>query len=146
MGKPAAELAVVPSGVTAVSLDVGPILAADALGCDKVDVVQHFKIALVDVSKNMDKYFAMQTLRDGDKYFFATHWGRTGTEGQKKYEGPLDSVEAYALLARKFKEKTGNDVESVAAGTFAGITGKYDLVTGDTGRRPTVAAGTWQYY
>lgn len=78
-------------------------------------VLEHHKIVNVDVENNIDKYFVMQTLKcDGDKYLFVTRWGRTGTRGQAKVEGPLGTAdEVAALLAAKLKEKTGNDVETV---------------------------------
>merc|ERR1712023_250762 len=52
-----------------------------------------------------------------------------GTRGQAKVFGPLSSKDkAHGLLAAKFRQKTGNDVSSVAAGTFVKKAGKYDLV------------------
>jgi hypothetical protein len=73
-----------------------------------------------------------------------------------KTEGPFDTAPAAAaLLAAKFKEKTGNTVASVAKGTFAAIDGKYDLLQGDAAatRRSmddlTVGKDKgclWQYY
>jgi len=108
----------------------------------------------------MDKFFVVQTLSCGGQFFFASRWGRTGTRGQAKVEGPLATAEeAATLLAAKFKEKTANEVEGVAAGTFTAQPGKYSLVTGDAAAsrdnaRRTVQERTqnasggrlWQYY
>merc|ERR1712187_546884 len=65
--------------------------------------------------------------------------------------GPLDSAdEASSLLAAKFKEKSGNNVESVAAGAFEKKDGKYDLINGDDGATRSVAGANggclWQYW
>lgn len=44
------------------------------------------------------------------QFYFFTRWGRTGTSGQGKLEGPFDTVEeASTLFEAKFEEKTGND-------------------------------------
>lgn len=114
-------------------------------------VNEHIKLAHVDIEKNLDKYFTMQTLKFGTQFLFVSRWGRTGSRGQAKLEGPYETFEeAHSHLEAKFKEKTGNDVESVAAGTFKHIVGKYDLVHGDTGAtRDISGAGggcLWQYY
>lgn len=46
------------------------------------------------------------------QFYFFTRWGRTGTSGQGKLEGPYDTVEeASALFFPKFEEKTGNEWE-----------------------------------
>lgn len=119
-------------------------------------VTAHYKLANVDVEKNMDKYIVLQTVKwkkDGDDscHYFCTRWGRTGSRGQAKVDGPFENFAAAAeLLAMKFKEKTGNGVESVAAGTFVRAAGKYDIVKGDIGGRRSTAGASggclWQYY
>lgn len=46
----------------------------------------------------------------GRQFYFFTRWGRTGTSGQGKLEGPFDTIEeASALFAAKFEEKTANE-------------------------------------
>jgi len=116
-----------------------------------LSVTAHYKLALVDISQNMDKFYVLQMLRGGDKFLFLIRFGRTGTRGKAKVEGPLDTAEeAETMLAAKFKEKTQNPVESVAAGSFAKVDGMYDLIKGDTGvRRSTEGSDggrLWQYY
>eukprot|EP00316_Scyphosphaera_apsteinii_P011609 CAMPEP_0119326578 /NCGR_PEP_ID=MMETSP1333-20130426/68717_1 /TAXON_ID=418940 /ORGANISM="Scyphosphaera apsteinii, Strain RCC1455" /LENGTH=422 /DNA_ID=CAMNT_0007334917 /DNA_START=73 /DNA_END=1341 /DNA_ORIENTATION=+ len=146
-----------PSAVPAAALEAKPDPEAVAVAGDEaVEVRAHFKLAHVDVELNMDKFFTMQTLTCGNKFLFAQRWGRTGTRGQAKVEGPLDHAEeAAALLSAKFKEKTGNAVESVENNTFQRIRGLYDLVKGDVvASRRTVEERTqgrnggrlWQYY
>ena len=44
------------------------------------------------------------------QFYFFTRWGRTGTSGSCKLEGPFDELgQASTLFSAKFKEKTGND-------------------------------------
>lgn len=43
------------------------------------------------------------------QFVFFTRWGRTGTSGSCKVEGPFDDLEeALGLFEAKFKDKTGN--------------------------------------
>lgn len=93
----------------------------------------------------------MQTLKCGEQYIFCSRWGRTGTKGVAKVDGPFESAEeASSLLAAKFLEKSGNDVSTVEAGSFEHKEGKYDLVKGDDGMRRSIAGANggclWQYH
>lgn len=121
-------------------------------GDGNITVTAHYKLALVDIEQNMDKYYVLQTLQCGESYYCVTRWGRTGTKGQAKVDGPLDTAEEAAeILASKFKEKTGNDVITVAAGTFDKKAKKYNMVLGDHGITSRSVAGKdggclWQYY
>lgn len=155
----AAEPAAEPAGgapelapaVTDAVADAHAVQFASKAGLAAPKVLAHYKLALVDVEQNLDKYFIMQTLRCDDKYLFVSRWGRTGTRGQAKVEGPLDSAEeASELLAAKFEEKTGLAVETVADGTFEHKPGKYNLVDGDDGATKSTDGANggclWQYY
>jgi len=160
--EPAAEpVAPMEEEPTVVAIDAEPDPEAIAAAGDAaVEVTQHFKLAQVNVEENMDKFFTLQTLTCGDKFLYVARWGRTGTQGQAKVEGPLATArEANELLQAKFKEKTGNNPASVAAGTFAVIRGKYDIVKGDAAASRDIARRTvnertkgkdggllWQYY
>ena len=128
-------------------------------GVKKVVVCLHYKLVQIDIASNSDKYFVMQALsgeaikgrKKETKHFVFTRWGRTGTRGQVKCEGPLEGAEAAASnLGKKFKEKTGNDIGSAADGSFSAKAGKYDLVLGDTGAVVSVEGKNggclWQYY
>ena len=56
--------------------------------------------------------FAPQILHSSvlSQFYFFTRWGRTGTTGSCKLEGPFDELgKASALFSAKFNEKTGND-------------------------------------
>jgi len=57
----------------------------------------------VDISQNTDKYYVLQLFTDGasaDTYVYC-RWGRTGTSGQSKLEGPTDAASAKKVgLAR----------------------------------------------
>lgn len=143
--------AVASTNATKFQADEAAVAFASEHGLDSPDVLTHFKLAFVDIEKNSDKYFIMQTLKCGDRYLFCSHWGRTGTKGSVKVDGPFESAEeASSLLSAKFKDKSGNDVSSVAAGTFEHKEGKYDLVKGDDGAKRSTAGANggclWQYY
>jgi len=106
-----------------------------------VEVANHYKLVQIDLAAHSDKYYIIQTLSGpkkgrgkGSFHFVFTRWGHTGTKGQARLEDPMQTAEeAEALAGKKFKEKTGNDVSTVADGTFAAKGGKYRLVVGDTG-------------
>ena len=43
-----------------------------------------------------------------DEYFCVAHWGRTGTKGDSKVDGPFESqADAVAAFEAKFKAKAG---------------------------------------
>lgn len=121
-----------------------------------VEVTAHHKLVQIDVASNTDKYFLMQSLsgqtkKKDTKHLVFTRWGRTGTKGQVKCEGPYDSADqASADIAKKFKDKTGNDIATASDGSFAVKAKKYDLVVGDTGKVVGVVGKDggclWQYY
>jgi len=118
----------------------------------------HYKLVQIDIAKNSDKYFVLQQLsgetagrKKTTKHFVFSRWGRTGTRGQAACEGPFDDEdEASSLVAKKFKDKTGNDVGSVSDGTFSAKSNKYDVVAGDKGQTVSVVGKDggclWQYY
>lgn len=147
---PAAAAAAAPAAVKA-EPDPDAVTAANSHGLNDVVVTAHHKLALVDVTKNMDKYFVLQTLKCDDKFLCVSRWGRTGTRGQSKVDGPFDSAdEAATIMAEKFKEKSANDIEAVAAGSFEHKGGKYNLVDGDDGATRSVKGANggclWQYW
>jgi predicted DNA-binding WGR domain protein len=123
---------------------------ADQHGSGEVEVISHYKLVNVDVSSNMDKYFILQTIQAGaDSYLFVSRWGRTGTRGQAKVEGPLGPDEVEHLIAEKFKDKTGNEIDAVNDGSFKRVAGKYDVVqtagvTRSTSRKD--GGCIWQYW
>jgi predicted DNA-binding WGR domain protein len=118
----------------------------------EVEVISHYKLVNVDVSTNMDKFFILQTVKastDSESYLFVRRWGRTGTRGQAKVEGPLGLDEVEHLITEKFKDKTGNEIDSVKDGSFKHVAGKYDVVSDAGVTRSTSRKDggcIWQYW
>ncbi len=54
------------------------------------------------------------------------HWGRIGTKGQCKVEGPSSKAEAITGLKKKYKDKAGVAFES--RHTAGSVQGKYTAV------------------
>jgi len=104
------------------------------------------RLVLIDASQNMDKYYVLKALEDkevaGDERFFSfLHWGRTGTAGDGKLEGPSALSDVKARLAAVFKDKTGAEWGSIQPGDRA-PPGKYWL---QQAAKPDVKA-KWEYY
>ncbi|KDO25317.1 hypothetical protein SPRG_20726 [Saprolegnia parasitica CBS 223.65] len=130
---PIAQEALAAKGKTSLSL----MLGADGARVDA-------SLALVDIAKNMDKYYLLQAIRaEPDAAFFVfARWGRTGSAGQSKLEGPFStSDEAQAEFDKKFLEKTGQ--AWAARSAFEVQTDKYDLLHVDYGAKN---GGLWEYY
>mmetsp|Transcript_30729 Transcript_30729/g.40815 ORF Transcript_30729/g.40815 Transcript_30729/m.40815 type:complete len:338 (+) Transcript_30729:73-1086(+) len=119
----------------------------------------HARLALVDHSKNSDKYYILQVLVDGKKkkikkggsasktgldYYLFTRWGRTGTGGQCNLEGPFVGGENHAEkgFSNLFKSKTGVEWAKAVRGAPP-KTGKYEYLE-------SVSKGdkdaSWYYY
>lgn len=136
--------------------DPDALVGMAAEGLSHARVLAHHKTVQIEVSSNTDKYFVMQSLQGdasggGSKWLVFTRWGRTGTKGQIRCEGPYETAEeAHAVLEKKFKEKTGNPLSAASDGSFVLKDGKYDLVSGDTGAEVSVVGRgggcLWQYY
>jgi len=89
------------------------------------------KLVLVDPAKNTDKYYILQLLEDpspspmptaakgkrkakaapagagGAAHYVFSRWGRTGTGGQCKLDGPMDLAAAEAAFDKIYTDKTG---------------------------------------
>lgn len=94
----------------------------------------------------MDKYYVLQGLEDpeleGDeRYFSFQHWGRTGTAGDGKLEGPSSLQDVKARLSKVFKEKTGSEWGEIQPGDRA-PPGKYWLQQIAESDEKAV----WEYY
>jgi len=99
-----------PSG-PGCSLDVG-VAKQDAGLAKRARVLPgyHARLALIDAAKNHDKYYILQGLEDTKskgKCYAYSRWGRTGTAGGCKLEGPMDQDKAEANVAKLFRSKTG---------------------------------------
>lgn len=106
------------AAVAAGGEEQGPtILAASEVGGDDASVCMdeegaylEAQLSQIDVKSNTDKFYTIQVVynsRSGE-FFCVAHWGRTGTKGDSKVEGPYDSQsDAVAAFEGKFKSKTG---------------------------------------
>jgi predicted DNA-binding WGR domain protein len=104
------------------------------------------RLVLIDAGENMDKYYVLQALEDqelegDDRFFSFQHWGRTGTAGDGKLEGPSSLFDVKARLAKVFKDKTGAEWGSIQPGDRV-APGKYWL---QQAAKPDVKA-KWEYY
>jgi predicted DNA-binding WGR domain protein len=98
-------------------------------------------LCLVDVSKNMDKYYSLQIVNTLAGFYASFHWGRTGTTGQTSTEGPFDEATAIQAFKAKFTEKTGNDFDQA---TFSRVADKYDMLKVNYTHDATGVR--WEYY
>jgi len=116
---------------------IGKVMAASGLA-DKGVVLKPYDLDMniSDAAKNMDKFYRMQVVesKDKTKYWFALHYGRNGTAGQRQIKGPTDKSKAIKMMEQKFKQKSGKawaDRGSAGAGTAnsaaRGGKGHYEL-------------------
>ena len=106
----------------------------------------HAKLALIDPSKNSDKYYILQTLIDDSSYHVYKRWGRTGTSGQAALEGPFtDEETAQASFEKVFKSKTGVAWDNATPGVPP-TTGKYEYLAIIAANASELSDGTWYYY
>eukprot|EP00957_Ditylum_brightwellii_P212326 15367184-Ditylum_brightwellii.AAC.1 len=61
----------------------------------------------IDPKANSDKFYVIQAIQAVKGVFVCMRWGRRGTKGQMKIEGPMDPVEAEKKFENKFQAKTG---------------------------------------
>merc|ERR1712176_1603046 len=98
MGTPKKQGVVDPaSGIQGGSIEI-----LDGEPCDVM-------LALVDPSKNMDKFYLLQLIYIPKTNTYVTffRWGRTGTQGQSKTECYKIYQQAVNSFLQKFREKTG---------------------------------------
>src|SRR6476620_8643723 len=76
-----------------------------------------------NIGANNNKFYVIQLLEKGGKYYAWTRWGRVGEDGQNALLGPSDFGKA---CQSKFKDKTKNAWEDRA--TFQPAAGRYALI------------------
>ncbi|CAF0974544.1 unnamed protein product [Adineta ricciae] len=80
-----------------------------------------------NIGANNNKFYVIQALTLGGKFYTWTRWGRVGETGQSQMFGPFGSQDAAVKQFKsKFKDKTKNDWDS--RDQFKKIAGKYDLI------------------
>eukprot|EP01062_Namystynia_karyoxenos_P026213 TRINITY_DN20439_c0_g1_i1.p1 TRINITY_DN20439_c0_g1~~TRINITY_DN20439_c0_g1_i1.p1 ORF type:complete len:379 (+),score=107.60 TRINITY_DN20439_c0_g1_i1:94-1137(+) len=105
------------------------------------------KLVLVEPSINSDKYYVLQCFCDGgdtsQSYVFS-RWGRTGTAGSCKLDGPMDEGAAVGHFLKTFMSKHGRAWS--ARKTGEPLPGKYELIAHDDAKARKAKRGTWEYW
>jgi poly [ADP-ribose] polymerase len=78
----------------------------------------------VDIEKNNNKFYILQLLTNGSKYYLWTRYGRVGDPGVKNFKEFGDAGSAIAAFTKQFRDKTGN----TWGATFSKKPGKYMLL------------------
>lgn len=79
-----------------------------------------------NIGANNNKFYVIQLLEKGGKYYCWTRWGRVGEDGQNALIGPSDLGKALKAFQSKFKDKTKNAWEDRAS--FQPAAGRYSLI------------------
>jgi poly [ADP-ribose] polymerase 2/3/4 len=79
-----------------------------------------------NIGANNNKFYVIQLLEKGGKYYCWTRWGRVGEDGQNALIGPSDLGKALKAFQAKFKDKTKNAWDDRAS--FVPAAGRYHLI------------------
>lgn len=79
-----------------------------------------------NISHNNNKFYIIQLITSGGKFYVWNHWGRVGESGQSSLKGPYALSSAEAEFKKKFKSKTSNRWENRKS--FVPKSGKYELI------------------
>ncbi|KAK2857977.1 hypothetical protein Q7C36_005896 [Tachysurus vachellii] len=82
-----------------------------------------------NIGNNNNKFYVIQVLLSGGKYYCWTRWGRVGEAGQNSLAGPSAVDAATKNFEKKFKDKTKNNWSD--RDNFVSHTGKYTLIEVD---------------
>jgi len=106
---------------------------------------QDAKLALVELAINSDKYYILQLVADSrnDDFYVFMRWGRTGTGGQSKLDGPMTEEKAEAQFLKIFQSKTGVSWGTSDPGQEP-KKGKYRHLA--VSKKARAAGWKWQYY
>lgn len=81
------------------------------------------RLICVEPARNSDKYYILQCLEDPKiptskpkRYYAYRRWGRTGTGGTCRLEGPMEQEQAELQLHKVFKSFTGSSWASLKPG------------------------------
>ncbi len=89
-----------------------------------------------NIGANNNKYYVIQLLESGGKFYTWTRWGRVGEPGQNAMLGNGSRADAEKCFKAKFKDKTSNAWDDRA--NFVAKAGKYTLI--EIERSATAAA------
>ncbi len=80
-----------------------------------------------NIGANNNKFYVIQVLESGGKYYASNRWGRVGEGGQTALKGPYPAAaSAIADFQSKFKDKSGNGWDNRK--NFVAKAGKYALI------------------
>jgi poly [ADP-ribose] polymerase len=82
-----------------------------------------------NIGANNNKFYVIQLLEKGGKFYCWTRWGRVGEDGQNALVGPSDFGKALKAFQGKFKDKTKNAWEDRKS--FKPAPGRYTLIEVD---------------
>uniref|UniRef100_A0A671Q7G2 Poly [ADP-ribose] polymerase n=1 Tax=Sinocyclocheilus anshuiensis TaxID=1608454 RepID=A0A671Q7G2_9TELE len=82
-----------------------------------------------NIGNNNNKFYVIQVLVSGGKYYCWTRWGRVGESGQNNLAGPSTVDAAIKNFEKKFKDKTKNNWSDRE--NFVSHSGKYTLIEVD---------------
>lgn len=102
-------------------------------GASQYTVYQDYNAMLnqTNIGANNNKFYVIQVLEKGGKYFAWNRWGRVGEVGQSALKGPFATPDgAIKEFSAKFKDKTVNSWEDRK--NFKAKAGKYTLIEIDT--------------
>eukprot|EP00808_Paulinella_micropora_P010448 g5899.t1 len=105
-------------------------------GRDAYTVHEEYSVKLnqtnIGGSANNNKFYIIQVLKQGNKYFSWNRWGRVGEPGQNALKDCGSNVaQAISQFEKKFKDKTKNDWSN--RHNFVKHAGKYQLVETEEG-------------
>ncbi len=83
-----------------------------------------------NIGANNNKFYVIQLLEKGGKYFVWNRWGRVGETGQSALKGPFALEAAVKEFSAKFKDKSANSWDDRKS--FKPKAGKYSLIEVDT--------------
>mmetsp|Transcript_117524 Transcript_117524/g.226728 ORF Transcript_117524/g.226728 Transcript_117524/m.226728 type:complete len:433 (+) Transcript_117524:71-1369(+) len=98
-------------------------------------VVDDYAITLnqTHIDTNNNKFYVIQVLEGGGKFYSWNRWGRVGEDGQNKLLACPSKDKAVSEFEKKFREKTKNQWAN--RGSFKPAAGKYTIVeTEDSGK------------
>ena len=90
-----------------------------------------------NIGANNNKFYVIQLLEKGGKFYAWTRWGRVGEDGQSALVGPVDFAKALKAFEAKFKDKTKNAWADRAK--FKPAAGRYSLIEIDRSVDPDKA-------
>ncbi|HKB42511.1 MAG TPA: WGR domain-containing protein [Gemmataceae bacterium] len=117
----ATVLAVAPAGIVIPVDELCP-LKKTAKVVDDWDAM----LNQTNIGHNNNKYYVIQLIQSGGKFYTWTRWGRVGEPGQNALLGNGTLDDAKKCFKAKFRDKTSNAWEDRKS--FVAKTGKYTLI------------------